>query len=143
MKTLLFVLTILLSMQVFAAEFKSNDDILKKLASHTVEDIKGDAKRVEAKEKLKIDEMFDDLEAAAKFIDKSEVTEDMAVELERVCLITFLHDPTTLSADLIIKVYDRNQSVFKKAAKRLHPYDMGIILEVLRSKNEVSKNGQD
>ena len=119
MKTLLFVLTSLLSMQVFAAEFKSNDDILKKLASHTVEDIKGDAKRVEAKEKLKIDEMFDDLEAAAKFIDKSEVTEDMAVELERVCLITFLHDPTTLSADLIIKVYDRNQGVFKKAAKRL------------------------
>ncbi|RYF50599.1 MAG: hypothetical protein EOO38_05280 [Cytophagaceae bacterium] len=142
MKNIFIILSLVFSFTAHAADFKSNEEIFKKLSAYKTEDIEGDAKRLEKKEKLKIDEMFDDLEAASKYVVKNSLTPEVALEMERVCLITFLHDPATFGADLILPAYDKHRDVFKAAAKKLHPYDMGILLEVLSSKSDVLKNGQ-
>src|SRR5437868_6091953 len=131
MKKYCILLSLLFSVHAFAAEFKSADEIVKKLGTYKVSDVEGDVQRLKNKEKLKIDEMFDDLEAAAKFLKDKTVSEDLALQMERVSLLTFLHDQTTFAADLILPVYDKNTEVFKTAAKRLHPYDRDVILLVL------------
>lgn len=137
-----FFLATLIGFPAFAVEFKSSEEILVKLSAYKVEDINGDAEKVERKQKLKIDEMFEDLEAAAKYIGKDKISVELAFEIERVSIITFLHDPMTYSAELILDVYERNMEIFQTAAKRLHPVDSKLILGVLEGKLDTRKNGQ-
>jgi hypothetical protein len=142
MKKYFALLILMISTHAFAAEFKTADEILRKLATYKATDIDGDVKRLKNKEKLKIDEMFDDLEATVKFLNGKAPSEEVTYEMERVCLLTFLHDPSTFAVDLILVVYDKNQDVFIKAAKRFHPYDRDVILQVLDGKSKVFKDGQ-
>lgn len=134
MNKFIFLLIMAFSVNLFAAEFKSADAILKKLSAYKVADVEGDIKRLKNKEKLKIDEMFDDLEAAAKFFETGTPSEEAVYQLERVSLITFIHDPSTFAVDLILPVYIKNTALFKKAAKRLHPVDATLIMDVLEGK---------
>jgi hypothetical protein len=143
MKKLSLLLTItLLSFSAHAAtDFKSVDDATKNLSSYSVADIDGDAKRLKEKQELKIDQMFNALEETAKFLEKNTLTEDLAYQMERVSLITFIHDPTTFAVDLILLVYQKNKVLFEKAAQRLHPYDRNLLLETLKSKDEATSGG--
>jgi hypothetical protein len=140
MKTSLFIFTLIFSASAFAG-FTSNDDIVKKLSSYKVADIEGDKARLKKKEKLKIDEMFNDLRDAAKFLESNTPSEAVAFEMERTCLLTFIHDPSTFAVDLILEIYEKNIPLFKKASDNLHPRDKAVILEVLEGKLDARMNG--
>lgn len=131
------------STNTLAGEFKSADEIIKKLSAYQISDITGDTQRLKNKEKLKIDEMFDDLEFAAKYLEDKKPTEEVVYNLERVCLLTFIHDPSSYSVDLIMSVYDKNTEIFKRASKKLHSYDQQVILEVLEGKSQALKDPED
>ncbi len=133
---LLFIISSLFTFSAYAAEFKSVDEAAKKLSAYTVADIDGDAKRLKENQELKIDQMFNDLEKTEKFLRKNNLTEDLAHEMERVSLITFIHDPTTFAIDLILPVYQKNRIIFEKAAQKLHPYDRNLLMEILKSKDK-------
>jgi len=140
MSKYLFLFLLTFSVNSFSSQFKSSDEIINKLNSYQISDITGDAQRLKNKEKLKIDEMFDDLETAAKYLEDKTPNEEIAYSLERVCLLTFLHDPSSYSAELIMSVYDKNTELFKKASKKLHSYDQKVILEVLDGKSRALRD---
>ncbi|MBK9323485.1 MAG: hypothetical protein IPM97_11190 [Bdellovibrionaceae bacterium] len=135
-----FILSLAFASVLQAKEFTSSDQIVKKLSAYQLHDLTGDIQRLKNKESLKIDEMFDDLEAAAKFLEGKTPSEDVAYHIERVCLLTFLHDPTSFAVDLTLSTYEKNKSIFEKAAKKLHNYDMQVILEVYDGKSGALKN---
>jgi len=130
-----------LSFSAFAEDFASTDDAEKKLASYTVADIDGDKKRLAEKKELKIDQMFNDLEASVKLLEKKPMTDEMALQMSRVSLITFINDPSAFAIDIILPAYQKNKGLFEKAAQKLHPIDREVLKETLKSHDEASKEG--
>lgn len=139
--SLLFLIPLFLTTPALGQEFKSQEDAERKLATYTVNDIDGDSKRLADKQELKIDQMFNDLEATAKLLDKATPSEGLVLQMERVSLITFINDPSTFAVDLILPVYQKNKALFEKAAQKLHSYDRGMILQILKSKDEAETEG--
>lgn len=144
-KITLIIATLLLSTFANAAiEYKTIEEATKQLAVFTVEDIKGDEARLKEGKGLKIDEMFDALEAAVKVTEKNAPTEDLVLEMERVTLITFLHDPSAFAvSDIILPVYRKHKELFKKAAKQLHPVDRKLILSTLDGQDKALSSDGD
>jgi len=133
LKALLF--TLIFSSTVFAAPFKSVTEAETKLATYTVDDIDGDKQRVVEGKPLKIDEIFDDLEAVVTLLEKDTLTVELAYQLERACLLASLHDPSNYAVDIILSVYQKNKETFKKAAEKLHSFDRKNLLEVFKGKD--------
>lgn len=139
--SLLFLIPLFLTTPAFAQEFKSQEDAEKKLATYTVSDIDGDSKRLADKQELKIDQMFNDLEATAKLLEKEIPSEGLVLQMERVSLITFINDPSTFAVELILPIYQKNKTLFEKAAQKLHSYDRNMILQILKSKDQAETEG--
>lgn len=131
MKKLILIFSLLFS-QLALAGFKNVDEAQKKLATYTVADIKGDVDRLAAHKPLKIDEIFDDLQATVEMLAKNKVTEDLAIEMERACLLASLHDPSNYAIEIILPIYIKNKAVFEKASESLHPTDQKNVMEPMR-----------
>jgi hypothetical protein len=142
MKSSLVLTALLFSVSAFAGEFKSQEEILKKLTTYSFADIEGDEARLKNREPLKIDEMFNDLEAASKFIKSAAVSEDLAFELERVCLLTMVRNPAGGGLDRILNVYANNRSTFIRAFRGFHPEDQSVLKESFKGKSDAEKYGQ-
>lgn len=132
----------LISFPLYAENFTSSENAVEKLEAYTVKDIEDDKERLKKRRELKIDEMFKDLERAMKYLEKSPLTEELAFQLERVSLITLIHDPSAYAIEIILPVYQKNKDLFKKAAKKLHPVDRDLILDLLQSHDEADREGQ-
>lgn len=130
-----------ISCPAIAEDFKTADEAVKKLSGYTVADIEGDKIRHKENKELKIDLMFNDLENAAKLSQKDSLNEDLAFQMERVALITFIHDPSAFAVDLILPVYQKNKAIFEKAAQKLHPVDRALILDTLESHSKTTTEG--
>lgn len=130
-----------LFVSALAEDFKSPEEAVKKLAAYTVADIEGDQLRLKEHKDLKIDDMFNDLESAAKYLEKNPLTEDLAYQMGRVTVITFINDPSAFAVDLILPTYQKNKKLFEKAAKRLHSYDRTLLLETLKSHDQALTEG--
>ena len=142
-QTLILLISTLLTVPAFAETFKSADDAVKKLEAYTVSDVEGDKARLEARQPLRIDQMFEDLEGAVKLIGKQALTEDLAYQMGRVTIITFINDPSAYAVgEIILPVYQKNKKVFEKAAQKLHPVDRKLLLDTLKSFDEASSEGQ-
>jgi hypothetical protein len=149
MKTYLFAFLIAFTSKSIAADFKSADEVIKKLSAYTMADITSDDARNERnrlkknakdEEKLKIDEVKDDIKLTVIYLQTHPVTEDLVFALERACLLTFMRDEQTESADFILKIYQKNVDLFKKASKKLYPYDAHVIIDVLDGKSGFDKD---
>lgn len=140
-QTLILLFSGLLSLPAFAEDFKSAEATTKKLSAYTVSDIEGDKNRLKERQELKIDQMFNDLESAVKYLEKNPLTEDLAYHMERVSLITFINDPSAFAAEIILPVYQKNKSTFEKAAQKLHSFDRKLLLETLRSHDHAVTEG--
>jgi len=136
----LLPLLLIFSMKA-SADFKSTDEVIKKLSAYTIADIDGDEQRLKDKKPLKIDEMFNDLEETNKYFETNKINEEAAREMERVVLLTLLHDPSGFATELVYPVYSKNVDLFKKAAEKLHPYDRKVILQVLQGQKEAVEHG--
>lgn len=132
MKTFTFIFTLLISSSAFAG-FKTVAEAEKKLSAYTVADIKGDVDRLAAGKPLKIDEVFEDLQATVDMLAKNKITEDLALEMERACLLASLHDPSNYAIEIILPVFIKNKTVFEKAAESLHPTDFKNVMEPMRA----------
>lgn len=132
MKKLILIFSLLFS-QLALAGFKNADEAQKKLSTYTVADIKGDVDRLAAKKPLKIDEIFDDLTATVEMLGKNAPTEDLALEMERACLLTSLHDPSNYAIEIILPIFIKNKAVFEKASESLHPTDQKNLMEPMRA----------
>lgn len=143
MKQILIACILLLSSSAFA--FKTMEEATKKLNAFTVADIQGDADRLAQKKPLKIDEIFDDLQATADLVTKSSLvpTEALALAMERACLLASLHDPSNYAIDIIVAVYIKNKPVFESASESLHPTDRKNVMEPLRDKAAVALSGDN
>lgn len=124
-----FIVPLFFSLNV--QSFENSREVAEKLSKWDVSDIEADVERVEKGKNLFIDEMFDDLEAADSFFSNHRIDEVSALQMQRVALLTFLHDPMTYGAQLIARTYSKNKALFRKAANKLHPYDRKIIEEQL------------
>lgn len=118
-----FLLLFLLGAPVIAAEPKNSADVVRKLSDYTISDIDGDQERLEKKQRLRIDDMFDDLEAANAVLKNQTVTVDAAYEIQRVSLLTSLHDPTLFAVQLVAPLVKKNKTAFAEARRRFHPVD--------------------
>lgn len=132
MKKLILIFSLLFS-QLAWAGFKTVEEAQKKLSTFTVADIKGDVDRLAAKQPLKIDEIFDDLTATVEMLGKNKLTEDLALEMERACLLTSLHDPSNYAIEIILPIYIKNKAIFERAAESLHPTDQKNLMEPMRA----------
>jgi hypothetical protein len=142
MKRIVLSLSLLLCMPAFAETvFKSVADAETKLTNYTVADIDDDKQRLAEGKELKINEIFDDLQAISALMAKEKMTEELALQIERACLLASLHDPSNYAIDIILPIYQKNKAVFEKAAQRLHPYDRKNLLDALKGKDDEAKNG--
>jgi hypothetical protein len=144
MKKLSMVLftSCLLSFPAFAEDFATTEDAEKKLSSYSVADMEGDKKRLADKQELKIDQMFNDLEACVKLLEKKPMTDEMALQMSRVSLITFINDPSAFAIDIILPAYQKNKALFEKAAQKLHPVDRAVLLDTLKNHDKANKEGE-
>jgi hypothetical protein len=131
MKNFLFLALLAFTAHANAIEFKSQEEIVKKLSAYSMEDIKGDFNRGKKDERLKIDDMYDDIEAAGKFLVGKKPTEDVAFELQRVLILTMFRDRLGHAFDFFIDIYSVNTPVFEEAAKRFQDYDRDVTLKPL------------
>lgn len=131
MKKLILVFAFLISSSAFAG-FKTVAEAEKKLATYTVADIKGDVNRLAEGKPLKIDEIFDDLDSTVELLKKEALTEDLALQIERACLLASLHDPSNHAIEIILPVFIKNKALFEKAAENLHPVDRKNVMEPMR-----------
>lgn len=132
MKNIILICTLLLSSSAFAG-FKTVAEAEKKLSEYTVADIKGDVDRLAAGKPLKIDEVFDDLQATVDLLAKATLTEDLALQMERACLLASLHDPSNHAIEIILPIYIKNKDLFENAAESLHPTDRKNIMEPMKA----------
>ena len=124
---ILFILLILSASAVFSAEFKNSSDVVKRLSSYGISDIDGDQERLRKKQRLRIDDMFEDLKAANAALKNQTITVDAAYEIQRVSLLTSLHDPTLFAVQLVVPVAKKNKSAFAAARLRFHPVDRELL----------------
>ncbi len=143
MKIMPFLLSLSISSSAFAdpTVFKNITEAETKLAGYTVADIDGDKQRLAEGKDLKINEIFSDLEAISALLVKQKLTEELALQMERACLLASLHDGSNYAVDIILTIYQKNKSIFEKAAQRLHPYDRKNLMDVFKGKDNESKNG--
>jgi hypothetical protein len=113
-----------------STNFTSEKKLIEKLSAHTVEDIKGDIGRNEKKKPLKIDEIFDDVDGAVNFYRNNKLSKEGATQIQRVCLLTLLHDNTSYCIERTLRLYDRNKAIFKGNKNRFHPYDWKLISDL-------------
>lgn len=142
-KKWMLILTLsLFSSTLWAAEFKTQSEAEKKLATYGVSDVETAIKKSQEARNQKMDEMFDDLTATSKLIGKASPSEDLAYEMVRVTLLTFVHDPTGYAIDTIIEVYKNNTALFDKVAQRFHPYDRDLFLKTIKARVRAEIEGQ-
>lgn len=141
MKSLILLCSLFISTSAFAAPFKTVTEAEEKLATFTVADIDGDEQRLASGKSLKINEIFDDLKEAVAVAEKTKLTEELALQMERLCLLASLHDPSNYAVDLILPVYQKNKALFEKASQKLHPYDRKNLIEVLKGKDREATEG--
>lgn len=132
MKNLIVAFTLFISSSAFAG-FKTAAEAQKKLSTYTVADIKGDVDRLAEGKPLKIDEIFDDLDSTVALLKKEALTEDLALQMERACLLASLHDPSNHAIEIILPVFIKNKEIFEKAAESLHPVDRKNVMEPMRN----------
>lgn len=141
MKTLILFCSLFMSTSVIAAPFNNVTEAEEKLATFSVADIDGDEQRLAAGKNLKINEIFEDLKETVALLEKAKLTEALALQMERLCLLASLHDPSNYAVDLILPVYQKNKALFEKASQKLHPYDRKNLLEVLKGKDHEATDG--
>lgn len=141
MKKLIVFSTLLISSSAFATSFKTVAQAEAKLAAYTVEDIKGDEQRFAEGKSLKIDEIFDDLTEITTLTEKNKISEELAVQIERVCLLASLRDKSNYAIDLVLPIYQKNKSLFKKGLQRFHSADQKELKEVLEGKDRETIEG--
>jgi len=140
MKKLIVICALFIS-SAFAAEFKTVAEAETKLSAYTIEDIKGDEQRYLDGKPLKIDEIYDDLKEVANFSEKNKVTEELAVQIQRVCLLASLRDKSNEAVEIALPVYQKNKSLFNKGRKRFDPEDQKELKNVFEGADRASTKG--
>ena len=108
--------SIIITMSFFiasGAQASSLETQLQQLKSFSAKDLQEDKKRTD-KSKLKIDEMFDTLEALNKTLEKEVPSVELLREACRVAELTYANDPTEYSAELLLPTYQRHKDLFLK-----------------------------
>lgn len=140
MKTLSILL--LIQFTVFSVwaqtEFKTSQEVIKKLKTYDAEKIKSAVG--EDRDKIE-DNLIDDLDGAVHFANKNKVDGEFMKAVVSAASLSLKHDPSIYAAEIVGPLYKKEKKAFKEALKSLNKKDSAELEEAILDKAKEEKEG--